>query len=81
MRAAVYERLTRMGVTIPRRVFDEASDLVDQHLGREAVRVSLGRAAETRRIVARDRVVQEAMARLRGATSTWDVLADLREPD
>lgn len=80
MRAALYVRLEQMGVRIPRQVYDGASDLVDQHLAREAVRSALGRGAETRRIVARDRVVQEAMGRLRGAETTWDVLADLREP-
>jgi hypothetical protein len=74
MRAAVHERMAQAGVRVPRRVFDDASELVDQHLGREAVRLALGRVAETRRIVARDRVVQAALGSLRGAATTWEML-------
>jgi carboxyl-terminal processing protease len=65
MRDAVYSRLLAGGVRLDRRTFDGASDLVDQSLGRATTLAAFGRAAETRRIVARDRVVQEAIARLR----------------
>jgi carboxyl-terminal processing protease len=80
MRASVYTRLVASGAKVPRHVFDDAAEWIDPIFAREAVRITLGRAAETRRIVARDRVVQEALSRLRGAATTWAMLADLRSP-
>jgi carboxyl-terminal processing protease len=74
MRDGVYARLTSGGYHIPKATFDKASESIDRLIGSETVRLAFGRPAEARRNVVRDKVVQEALARLRAAKSTRDLL-------
>jgi carboxyl-terminal processing protease len=60
MRAAVYQRLERSGVHVTRSVFDGAGDWIDRRIGEQTTRLAFGPAAESRRIVMRDRVVEQA---------------------
>lgn len=75
MRDAVYARLERAGAQVPRVRFDAASDWIDRSLGSETVQAALGRGTEARRLVVNDRVVQEAVARLKAAHTTRELLA------
>jgi carboxyl-terminal processing protease len=75
MRDALYARATRDGLRIDRAVFDRAAALIDRQLGAEATRIAFGRAAEERRLVTRDRAVQEAVTRLKAARTTRDLFA------
>ncbi|HKS04830.1 MAG TPA: S41 family peptidase [Gemmatimonadaceae bacterium] len=75
MRDALYLRATRAGVRIDRAVFDRAATWIDRQLGAEATRIAFGRVAEERRLVTRDRTVQEAVTRLKAARTTRDLFA------
>jgi carboxyl-terminal processing protease len=76
-RTAVRRRLEARGVLVPEAAWAAGAEWVARQLGNEAVRYALGRAEETRRIVSRDPVVQEARTRLRQAA---DMAALLRTP-
>jgi carboxyl-terminal processing protease len=74
MRDGVYARLVRSGAVVPKATFDRAAESIDRRLGAETVRAAFGRPAEERRLVVKDKVVQEAIARLRAAKTTRDLL-------
>jgi carboxyl-terminal processing protease len=61
------------GFDIDRATYDGASRLVASFLGREMVRLSLGPAAEARRIIAQDTGISRAAALLRDAQAPGDV--------
>ncbi len=69
MRDAVYARLVQSGVKVSRKLFDGASDWLDTQIGAETVRYAFSRAVEARRLVLKDRVVQEAVAQLKSRRS------------
>jgi hypothetical protein len=80
MRDALHARLARAGLPLDRAVFNRASGWVDRQLGAEATRLAFGRAAEERRLVTRDRTVQEAVARLSAAKTTRELLVAAAPP-
>ena len=74
MRSGVRRRLGAKRVTVPDDRWTVGGEWIDRTLGNEAVRYALGRAEETRRIVSRDPVVDEARARLRASSTTKALL-------
>jgi carboxyl-terminal processing protease len=65
MRASLFSRLERTGPKVPRAAFEAAREWIDSQLGLEITRHAFGQAAQARRAVTRDRVVVEAIARMR----------------
>jgi carboxyl-terminal processing protease len=76
MRASLYARLSRSGVNIDPKVWTRASEGIDRMLGGEVVRYAFGSAAEARWLVVKDRVVDEAITKLRSAKTTRDLLSE-----
>jgi carboxyl-terminal processing protease len=74
MRASVRRRLSAKGVLVPDDRWTVGGEWLDRALGNEAVRYALGRGEETRRIVSRDPVVDEARARLKASPTTKELL-------
>ena len=68
-----WRALQDRGFAIDRATFDGASRLVANFLGREMVRIALGNAAEVRRSLAEDTLVQVAATRLRAARRPQDL--------
>jgi len=65
MRASLYQRLERSGAHVSRSVFDNAQELIDRRLGELVTRQVFGSAAEERRNILRDKVVEQAVKLLR----------------
>ena len=61
------------GFAFDKRVYDGASGLVSKLLGREIVRLEFGAAAESRRAINEDDVIQRALALLAGVHRPSDV--------
>ena len=75
MEQEVVRRLHAKGVAVSDSVAAGARALITQELGYEAARYAFGRPAETRRRIADDHQVQEALALARRAKSPQDLLA------
>jgi carboxyl-terminal processing protease len=61
MRDALYARMERAGLHVPRDVYDAAAEFIDRQLGSDVARIAFDRAGEAKRQVLRDRVVTEAV--------------------
>jgi carboxyl-terminal processing protease len=75
MRADVYNRLTQVGLELPRATYDTASDFVDDQLGYEITRAAFGPTAEVRRRALSDRQMETALRLLRRGRSQEALLA------
>jgi hypothetical protein len=75
MVSEVFRRLRARGVTLADSTAAGGRGLVAQELGYEGVQYAFGRAAESRRRLADDRELQEALTLLRRAKSPQDLLA------
>jgi len=79
MREAVWQRMRQRGIEIDRAVYDAASPLVSRFIAYDVARYVFGRAAEQRRLVQDDPVVQRAAALTRGAKTPKDLLGRVSE--
>jgi carboxyl-terminal processing protease len=75
MRAELYRRMARRGVSIDSATFARHAEVVDRLLGNEIARYVFGTDAEFLRSVRDDRAVSEALALLDGAEGTDELLA------
>jgi carboxyl-terminal processing protease len=75
MLGEAWQVMRQRGFTFDRAIYDRASGLVSRLLAREVVRLEFGNAAETRRVINEDEVIQRAAALLAGVTRPADVFA------
>jgi hypothetical protein len=75
MRNQVYDRLEQIGLDLPRPIYDNASDYVDDQLGYEITRTVFGPAVEVRRRALSDRQMQAAVRLLRRGRTQESLLA------
>ena len=79
MREAVWQGMRQRGIDIDRAIYDGASPLVSRLISYDVARYVFGRAAEQRRIVQDDPIVQRAVELTRGAKTQKDLLARASE--
>ena len=75
MRDGVWQRMRQRGIAMDRSVYDAAAPLVSRFIGYDVARYVLGVAAERRRAVQEDPVVQRAVELTRGVKTQKDLLA------
>ncbi|HUQ81110.1 MAG TPA: S41 family peptidase, partial [Gemmatimonadaceae bacterium] len=75
MRDAVWQRMRQRGIEIDRAVYDAAAPLVSRFIAYDVARYVFGRAAEIRRVVQDDPVVQRAVTLTRGVKTPKELLA------
>ncbi len=81
MRSELYEALRRRGITVDRRVYDDAATVVSALIGYEAARAAFGRRGEFRRRLASDRAVARAASLVAGAATQNEVFARVARKD
>ena len=74
MRTALWARMQRRGVDVPRGVYDAASPLVDRLLVQDIARYVFGGEVAVRRLAEQDRTIQAALSLLRGANTPAELL-------
>jgi carboxyl-terminal processing protease len=79
MREAVWQGMRQRGIDIDRAVYDAAAPLVSRLISYDVARYVFGRAAEQRRIVQDDPMVQRAVELTRGVKTQKDLLTRVGE--
>jgi carboxyl-terminal processing protease len=79
MREAVWQGMRQRGIDIDRAIYDGAAPLVSRLISYDVARYVFGRAAEQRRIVQDDPIVQRAVELTRGAKTQKDLLTRVSE--
>jgi carboxyl-terminal processing protease len=74
MRNALYERMTKRGITMSRSIYDAAEPLVSRILGAQVARYALGPDAEFARGLRNDRSLAVALQLLNGVKSQRELL-------
>jgi carboxyl-terminal processing protease len=79
MREGVWQGMRQRGIDIDRAVYDAAAPLVSRLISYDVARYVFGRAAEQRRIVQDDPMVQRAVELTRGVKTQKDLLTRVGE--
>lgn len=79
MREAVWQGMRQRGIDIDRAVYDGAAPLVARLISYDIARYVFGRAAEQRRVVQDDPIVQRAVELSRGVKTQKDLLTRVSE--
>ncbi|HEU4629548.1 MAG TPA: S41 family peptidase [Gemmatimonadaceae bacterium] len=74
MRDALWARMRRRGIDVPREVYDAARPLVDRLLVQDIARYVFGGEVAVRRLAEQDRAIQAALRLLRGARTPAELL-------
>ncbi len=75
MRDALWQVMQARGLTFDRKIYDAAAPIVSLLIAREVSRYAFGPAAEARRSINDDEVIQEARRLLTGVRTPEDVLS------
>jgi carboxyl-terminal processing protease len=75
MREGLWQRMKQRGIEIDRSVYDAASPLVSRLLSYDVERYVFGRAAEQRRLIQDDPIVERAVELTRGVRTQKELLA------